>query len=131
MEAFSQAWADAYRDAINNNEAYTKAAANWDLGRVALVMRGENVGILLDLAAGQCHNATRMSHEEATEQAAFVIVGDEATWRDVLEGRLAPLMGIMRGKLKLEKGSIAKLMPYANASVALVNSAQAVPTDWS
>ena len=130
MLAFSSEWVAAYKDAINNNEEYAKSAANWTLGKIALVMKDSDQAVLLDLYEGKCQEASSTDTPIAEDEATFVILGDADTWQDVLGGKLQPLMGIMRGKLKLIKGSIAKLMPYAHASVALVKSAQDIPTEF-
>ena len=130
MLAFSPEWVAAYKDAINANDEYAKTAAKWTLGKIALVMKDSNLAVLLDLQEGKCQEASATDTAIAENEATFVIFGDAQTWQDVLGGNLQPLMGFMRGKLKLTKGSIGKLMPYANASVALVKSAQDIPTEF-
>lgn len=130
MQAFSSEWVAAYKDAINSSDEYAKTAAKWTLGKIALVMKDDDKAVLLDLYEGKCLAATSTDATNAETEATFVIVGDMQTWQDVLGGKLQPLMGIMRGRLKLTKGSIGKLLPYANASVALVNSAQGIPTEF-
>lgn len=128
MQIFSPEWVQLYQEAINQNEAYAKASAKWEEGKIALSMKRESgdAVVMLDLLQGQCLGAEAVDLETATEQATFIISGDEQTWREVLSGQLQPLMGIMRGKLKLTKGSIARLLPYSIASTELVRSAQNV-----
>jgi len=136
MKVFSGAWAQAYREAINDNPAYTKASTKWDEGKLALVLAADadieetSTAVLLDLQFGRCLAAASVSYRQAKRQATFVIEGDEAVWRDVLAGNLQPLMALMRGKLKLSKGSITRLIPYTQAAIELVHSAQTVPTDF-
>lgn len=133
MKAFETEWTAAYQVAINANSAYAHSGAKWTLGKIALVLKtgdGAGHGVVLDLLEGKCLNAQAVSASAAEAQADFVIVGDESTWRDVLGGQLAPLMGIMRGKLKLTKGSIARLLPFTNAANELVKSAQSLKTEF-
>ncbi|HET9225671.1 MAG TPA: hypothetical protein VFR31_03330 [Thermoanaerobaculia bacterium] len=46
----------------------------------------------------------------------------------MLDGELEPISGIMRGKLKLARGSLATLLPYVPAPKQLVVSATRVET---
>ncbi len=135
LDAFGQAWAEAYKQALNANDDYAEAGATWE-GPIALKLRAapdhgipEDRAVLLDLWHGECREATAMSAGEATEAADYVIEADRSTWRKVLDGNLDPLKGLMFGKLKLTKGKLRKLIPYTKASQQMVASAQDVPTD--
>jgi putative sterol carrier protein len=132
MNVFSHEWAQAYRDAINANTAYRTASAGWQEGAIALVLRGEahDVGVWLDLLKGECLGAESVTLDDAHARAAFVIEADTSTWQEVLGGKLQPLMGIMRGKLRLTKGSMARLLPHTKAANELVACAQSVPTTF-
>lgn len=133
MKVFSTEWAAAYQQAINASGDYATASAGWEAGKLALVIQfgdGGAQAVLLDLLRGKCLQAQSVGAEAAAAEAAFVIAGDEATWRDVLAGNLQPLMGIMRGKLKLTHGSISRLMPYTSAATELVRCAQGIPTEF-
>ncbi len=132
MHVFSTEWAQAYKEAINANPKYEASSKNWEEGSVALILTdGErSEGVLLELLRGKCLSATRMDGAAAREAAAFAIEGDQATWQEVLGGKLAPLMGIMRGRLKLSKGNIAKLLPYTQGAAELVASAQTLDTEF-
>lgn len=132
MKIFSPEWTQAYHTAINANEVYASTSKNWEAGPLALVLLRDGAGaaVLLELLHGACQAAHSLTPDEAHERAAFVIEGDEATWREVLGGQLQPLMGIMRGRLKLAKGSIARLLPYTAAATALVESARQLETEW-
>ncbi|MCU0515007.1 MAG: Fis family transcriptional regulator [Anaerolineae bacterium] len=132
MKVFSQDWAHAYHLAINANPKYAATSPNWEWGKLAMVLREatDSRAVLLDLFRGDCRGVSSVTAETATAEAAFVIEGSEAIWREVLEGRLAPLMGLMTGRLKLSKGSLARLMPYTTAAAELVNSARQVPSEF-
>lgn len=132
MLIFSEDWAAAYIDAINANEEYAKSSKNWELGAIALVIKqdGGERAVIVDLLHGKCLKSTSITMTEAHEQATFVVEGDEAAWKQVLAGEIQPLMAIMRGKLKLGKGSIAKLLPYTKGAIELVHSAQTLDTEF-
>ncbi|NDJ86720.1 MAG: wax ester/triacylglycerol synthase family O-acyltransferase [Chloroflexi bacterium] len=131
MELFSAEWAQAYREAINRNDAYRNVSGNWEAGSLAFVIKGsggnglhKGSAVWLDLYKGDCREARSLPPEEAKETADFVIEGDYNSWMQVLNGNAQPLMMIMRGKLRLAKGSLRKLLPYAQSAQELVHSAQ-------
>lgn len=133
FELFTAPWADAYRDAVNANEAYGKAAADWE-GPIALhLVRDPAKGVesdravLLDLWHGECRGAKAVTADEAQAEADYVIRGDHATWMRILDGALNPLKALMFGRLKLTKGRLRDLLPYTRAAKELVESAQDVP----
>lgn len=131
MKLFSPEWAQAYADAINANTAYVASSQNWNEGSIALLLKDSDAAVWLDLSRGVCREALALTHPEALERATFAIQADSATWQEVLKGALQPLMGIMRGKLKLTKGSIGRLMPHTKSATELVNSAQHLQTDFA
>lgn len=133
FELFSAPWADAYRDAVNANEAYRKAASDWE-GPIALHLGKDPAhgvdadrAVLLDLWHGECRGAKAVTAEEAEAEADYVIRGDRATWMRILDGDLNPLKALMFGRLKLTKGRLRDLLPYTRAAKELVESAQDVP----
>lgn len=131
---FSQPWADAFKAALNQNEAYAEAGRTWEGPLVFLVRADPGHGIdedrsvLLDLWHGECRQAEALPSDKATAQADYVILGDRRTWFDVLDGELEPLKALMFGKLKLSKGKLRDLLPYIKASKEMVESAREVPT---
>jgi putative sterol carrier protein len=68
------------------------------------------------------------------EQASYVLSGTAPAWRDVLTGRTAPLLALMSGRIRLTKGSMAALVPYAAAARELVMAAMEMevvfPAGW-
>jgi putative sterol carrier protein len=132
MKVFSNEWAQAYFIAINHNQNYKDASQKWEEGSIALILihPSNAVAVWVDLLKGECIASKSLPPETAIASATFAIEGDEATWKEVLNGNLQPLMAIMRGKLKLVKGSIARLLPYTKAANELVLSAQTIPTEF-
>lgn len=133
MLVFSQDWAEAFHQAINANPDYAVSSKNWTAGALALMLvntSGEDRAVVLDLHLGECRGVASTIAPEAFEKVAFVIAGNEADWQAVLSGDIQPIMALMCGKLRLRKGSMAKLMPYTKGAVELVSSAQTVPTTF-
>lgn len=133
MRIFTDPWAQAYMKAINGNPAYKKASTGWEAGALAFVMQAsptngypKGVAVLLDLHKGVCRAASTIEPKDAYADAAFVIEGDYKNWMTLLSGNGKPLPMLMRGKLKLKKGSISKLMPYTKSAQELLNSAQMI-----
>ncbi len=129
----SEEWVAAYREAINANDEYKKAGATWDKGAVALIVLADpnigiasDVGIYLDLHKGECR-AALLSDRAKAESAPFCITGEYPRWKQVIEGKLDPVKGMMQGKLRL-KGDLPTIVRYVKASNALVAIAASVPT---
>ena len=134
-EIFTSDWADLWADAINANAAYKKAAAKWE-GAIGMIMTTDgDMGIpeerivVADLWHGDCSGAAVATAAEL-EDAPYHIKANPSTWKGVLAGKTDPIVGLMGGKLKLSKGSLFALLPYAKAAKELVNSAIAVDTTF-
>jgi len=122
---FSAAWARACADTINIRPAYREAAATWE-GAVLLVMHPDPaVGVdaerrvFLDLWHGECRDARTATVQDA-DAARYILSGAAGDWIQVLTGKVPPLMAIITGRLKLTKGNILTLLPYAHAAKELV-----------
>lgn len=131
---FTPGWAQAYQEALNDNEAYAEAGSDW-AWPLAMKVRAdpeqgieEDRAVVLDLHHGECRMAEVVEGAEAHAAADYVITASLPTWLDVLDGELRPLKALMFGKLKLEKGSLKDLVPYTRAAKEMVASAQEVPT---
>ena len=131
LEAFSSEWALAWCGALNASTEYRSTAAEWE-GSVALVMCAdpaagiESRAVFLDVARGTCHGA-RVASPGDLDAAAYIIEAAPDVWRELIAGRSAPLMALMTGRLRLIRGSIAALLPFANAARELVASASSIP----
>ena len=133
LRIFTEEWAIAYKEAINGNPAYKKVSTGWEAGSLAFVMQAsardgypKAVAVLLDLHKGVCRDAHTLDPKDAYKDASFVIEGDHRNWMYLLSGQGKPLPMLMRGKLKLKKGSVSKLMPYSKSAQELLNSAQMI-----
>jgi putative sterol carrier protein len=133
----SEEWTKAYKDAVNANAAYREAGKPWTFGSVAMVVQAdpsigieEDTAMILDVHEGECRRTTFAKGPKAVEGAPFVIVASYQRWRDVIEGRLDPIKGMMEGKLKLTQGHLPTMIRFVESSRQLVASASKVPTDF-
>jgi putative sterol carrier protein len=133
VEAFSQEWAEAWADALNGSEAYRTVAATWE-GAVALVMNDgppeTRRAVLLDLWHGECRQA-RAADAENLGGAVYVFEGARAAWRQILGAGSSPVLALMTGRIKLVKGQLGTLLPYASAAKQLLELAGSVPTRFA
>jgi putative sterol carrier protein len=134
-EIFTDDWAHLWADKINENADYKKAAAKWE-GAIAMVMTPDgDMGIekerivIADLWHGDCRSASAGAGPDL-DDVPYLIKSTPANWKSVLAGKTDPIVGLMGGKLKLAKGSLFALLPYAKAAKELVNSAIAVDTTY-
>jgi putative sterol carrier protein len=133
-EMFTHDWAVACGEQINANEDYRKAARNWHWPLVLTMTEAPGLSlsersVYLDLFEGDCREA-RAARPGDAESVPYVIRADPKTWKQVLERDLEPILGLMRGKLKLAKGSLVSLLPYVAAAREMVLSAACVETRY-
>jgi len=128
--AFSEAWAQAWADELRRSDDYRRAAATWE-GSIVLQSHDahSNGAVYADLWHGDCRQ-TRAASPEDLETADFVIRASPEIWRRVMAGKIEPIFGLMSGKLKLTRGSLAGLTPYVRASKELVKAAARVDTHF-
>ena len=134
-EIFTADWAALWSDAINANADYKAAATKWE-GAIGMIMTVDgDMGIpeerivIADLWHGDCRGAVAATAAEL-EDAPYHIKAKPEVWKAVLAGETDPIVGLMGGKLKLAKGSLFALLPYAKAAKELVNSAINVDTSY-
>lgn len=133
----SDAWAAAYREALNANPDYAKTGKDWTHGAVAMVVRadesigiGDDMAVLIDVHGGVCRAATYTTAQEARETAAFVIESNYDFWKTLIIQNKDPMMALMQGKLALTKGNLPTIIRHLEASKQLIASAQAVLTEF-
>lgn len=132
IPAFSPAWADALRSAVNADSEYRTAASNW-ANPVALVVEpgtelADGAAVQVDLRAGACIRADSMT--AATVSAPYVLSADLAAWKEILDGDADPITAVAYGRVRLTRGSISVLMLNARAAKALLVCARQIETVW-
>lgn len=133
-EMFTHEWAVACGDQIRANEDYRKVARTWKWLLVLTMKADPRLGlpersVYFDLFEGDCREA-RAAQPADLVRAHYIISADPQTWKQVLDRDLEPLPGLMRGKLKLDKGGMISLLPYVAAAKEMVASAANVDTRY-
>jgi putative sterol carrier protein len=133
----SEEWTHAFAKAVNDNPAYREAGKTWTHGTVAMVVEkepsldlDEEVGMILDVHAGECRGARYVKGLAAAMEAPFVIVAKYDRWKEVIRGELDPTKAMMQGKLKMVKGNLPVMLSNVQASNQLVVSATKVDTEF-
>lgn len=132
IPAFSTAWANALLAAVNDDANYRDAARGWT-NPVALVVEpgdgmGDGAAVQVHLQAGTCLSATALAPTAVS--APFVLSADLATWKDIVGGVSDPLAAVVRGTVRLTRGSLATLMLHARSAKALLDCARQIETRW-
>ncbi len=129
----SDAWAQAYREALNTSAAYKEAGKTWTHGCIAFVISADAAigldkeqGFVLDLHEGVCRKTWMVDLEEAQKQP-FCITASYAQWKQVMHKKLDPIKGMMQGKLKL-KGNLTVIVRFVKAAQELVSATAQVDT---
>ena len=120
MQRFTPEWAAAWQHALNTSPDYANSARKW---KGPLVLRA--VGLVnwwLDLEAGHC-SGIRAVPDGEVRNADTVLAASEADWNRVLDGEVAPLVAIMQGVIKLEKGSMLRLSRFSKAASDMMDLA--------
>lgn len=133
----SEAWVQAYKDAINANPDYRKAGKDWIHGVVAMVVKSdptldipEDLAMWLDVHEGRCRDCKLIPAKDAEARAPFVVAASYAQWKQVIKKEIDPTKALMQGKLKLAKGHMPTMVKFVNASKQLVESTSRVPTKF-
>jgi len=128
----SDEWIKELARQLNASEAYEKSAKDWEGDFVFVVEPDEaypnTAYLFLGLYHGKSTNAA-MIGSETERPAEFIIRAPFSTWRQVIEGKLDPIQGMMTRKLKLQ-GNMMKVMRYPKAAKEIVSCCALVPTDW-
>lgn len=121
----SEEWVAQLKDQINASEEYRKSAASWEAGDICYVINPDpSLGleqayyIWLDLYKGQCRDAQVVGPEQGLA-AKFQIYADYDRWKQVIQGKLDPVTGIVMGRIKA-KGDFPTITKYTKAAKDLV-----------
>lgn len=130
----SAAWVWAFVDAINASEDYARLAHDWE-GDVVIAVEAEpdkgvarDVHILLDLWHGGCRTGGIVDADRA-DVAEFLVRAPYSRWKDVIEGELEPVKGLMQGKLRV-RGDLQKILRYVKATQELAQLTSEVETTF-
>ena len=128
-DLFTEEWINEWKEAINNSKQYADTGKFWNAPVVLsfnptpLFLKEKEVnGFFLDLQNGRCEEL-RYATEEDKKKADVVLTANERTWRKLVTEKKDPTMQIMKGGLKLEKGSLVLLSTQRKAAKTLLATA--------
>jgi putative sterol carrier protein len=128
QKAFSNEWAQLYKEKINSNNEFKNLATSWSDSLILETSEEkEKVGVLLVLKNGECTLA-KIADQNDYDNTNYVINAKIDVWRNLLEGKVDPVMAIMQKKLILVKGSLTNLLKYVNAAKELLKTAKQIET---
>jgi putative sterol carrier protein len=134
-EVFTSEWARVWGEQIRANTGYQAAGRSWRWPLVVTMRADPELGfptdrsVYLDLYEGDCRQA-RLATGEDLAQTPYLMSADPRSWRQVIEGRIDLVPSLMRGKVKLVKGSLAALLPHLAAARELVKSAARIESSY-
>jgi len=88
----------------------------------AFLFQAGELSVFLRIELGRCAEA-RLGG--TPEEADFVIEASPEAWEKLVRGELDVVSAFTRGQLKLKKGNLFALMPYAQAAKAIFEAFQA------
>ena len=128
----SDEWIKELSRQLNDSESYERSAKDWEGDFWFLVEPDESYSETAHLFLGLYHGKSldaAMEPDQASRQAEFTLSAPFGTWRQVIEGKLDPIQGMMMRKLKLQ-GNLTKIMRYPRAAKEIVSCCALIPTDW-
>ena len=128
----SQAWLDAFVEAINGSKTYEAAAKDWEGDFYFILEPGGPVAerqyMYLDLWHGKCRSAEIVEEKDKDKhKPEFTIAGNLAIWKQIREKKVNATQALLTRQLKLT-GNISKVMRATGATRELSNATSAVPT---
>jgi putative sterol carrier protein len=134
VEAFSNEWAQQFKEEINRSSVYRQAAKGWKW-TVGLVVEAEPDrsfpearGIVMDLLDGEARDI-RVGSADNARACDFVITAPYSRWKQVATKELDAIRGMLTGKLKL-KGDLPTIVRYTKASQEMTECTTRVPVRW-
>ena len=133
VEALSGVWAKEWKKQLDASPGFAAAAAGWS-GKVVFAMRPDSGGdieraVLLTIHNGRCHGA-RPARPADRAGCDLLLSASVDTWQRLLAGHADPVLAILLGHIRFEKGRWSDLMPYAQAARELLRAAAAVKTSF-
>ena len=127
-EMFTEPWAQSWAQVLNSSAEYRAAAKDWH-GSVCFKLRSRDPqreqSIFLDLQEGQCL-AARVATEQDFREARFVLSARERVWKRLVERRSDPLVVLLTGLIRFERGKLKDFAGHGKAAQELMRAAQRI-----
>ena len=128
----SNEWIGELSRLLNESESYEQSAKDWEGDFIFVIgaddVQQEEAYLFLGLNHGKSTGAALLSSLDE-RPAEYKITAPYGVWRQVIDGELDPIQGMMMRKLKLE-GNLMKIMRYPKAAKEIVTCCASVPTEW-
>lgn len=128
----SDEWIQELSNQLNRSESYEKSAKDWEGDFVFVVepdaAYDQTAYLFLGLYHGKSTGAVALS-SETERPAEFILRAPFGAWRQVIEGKLDAIQGMMTRKLRVE-GNMMKVMRYPKAAKEIVSCCALIPTDF-
>ncbi len=143
----SEEWLDLYKDELNANEDYAKAASWWTGDFVFIVRAGgdleHDIMAFIGLTHGKCTGVKSISSEDEYEvvkpgetassadkiPVEYTYEANLETWIQIIKGELDPIRALLSGQAKIV-GEMAKVLKATDAAKELVRTATLVDTEF-
>ena len=132
---YTERFLDEWKESINKSREYAEYGSSWNEPVILKfdpvpepLQKLNRTGYFLNLGNGKCHQL-RFSSKEDEEKAGIIISGEENTWMGLLAEKRDPLFLIMKGDLKIEKGSLMKVTGQRKSANALLKAAALLLTN--
>lgn len=143
----SNDWLDLYKEALNNNEAYAKAASWWTGDFIFIVRASGNLDhdliAYIGLTHGKCTGVKSISSEREYEvikpgesasnkekiAAEYIYEAKYDVWLKILKSELDPVRGLLSGQAKIT-GDMAKILKATDAAKELVRTSTLIDTEF-
>ncbi len=119
-DLFSEAGIAAWRARLDASEAFRRAAREWS-GTVLLVEHAADRELRRTYIAvdNGALAASRPATASDIDAAEFVLEASADTWHGLVRGELELIAAALKGALRLERGSVFRLIPHAAAAPAM------------
>jgi putative sterol carrier protein len=128
----SDEWIKELGRQLNASRSYERSAKNWEGDFIFIcepdAAYDDTAYLFLGLYHGKSTGAA-MLDSEGEREAQFIIRAPYGNWRQVIEGKLDPIRGMMTRKLRLT-GDMIKIMRYVAAAKEIVSCCALIPTDF-
>ncbi len=118
MDRFTPTWANAWATELSQDTEWAASSTNWKWS--VLVKVNDHSSWLLDLYKGECRSITQ---DSGNGSADFVLAAGVDVWSRILDGDQSPMVAIMQGAVRLEKGSILTLGRFSKSATLMLEAA--------
>ena len=143
----SAEWLNLYKNALNSNDAYARAASWWT-GDFIFIVRASgkldhDIFAFIGLTHGKCtgvkpikgeaeyqvvkHGETASSKNKVAVEYVYEAKYD--AWLRILRGELDPIRGLLSGQASIV-GNMAKILKATDAAKELVRTATLIDTEF-